>query len=150
MLEEASRQKVLHALVCEEQCSYREVACGSEWGACYRSFFLRWVDQVSAIQVGWLPAKVETLVARRLSSIAEIGSIRVSKDLTLNSVIHVPTLKCNLLSISKLIHNHNCVANFYSSLSLSRSIIMEDYWQCWSSSGAYFLEDMEYESQQAS
>ena len=48
-----------------------------------------------------------------LSKIADTGSVFISKDLTLNSVLLVPNLECNLLSISKLTQEINCVANFF-------------------------------------
>ena len=35
-----------------------------------------------------------------LSSVASKESIRISKSITLNPVLHVPNLSCNLLSIS--------------------------------------------------
>ena len=37
-----------------------------------------------------------------LSKVVGIGSIRVTNDLNLNFVLHVPNLDCNLLSINKL------------------------------------------------
>lgn len=40
------------------------------------------------------------------------GSIIISKDITLNSVLYVPKLNCNLLSISKLTHDQNFVTKF--------------------------------------
>lgn len=47
-----------------------------------------------------------------LSAIAGIGSIKISPSLTISNVLHVPNLSCNLLSISKLTCDHNCVAKF--------------------------------------
>ena len=51
-----------------------------------------------------------------LSKVVGIGSIVISKDLTLNSVLYVPNLGCNLLLVSKLTYEHNCVAKFSSNL----------------------------------
>ena len=51
-----------------------------------------------------------------LSFVARIGSIRVSKDLILHSILHVPALKCNMLSIIKITCDNNYVANFHSSI----------------------------------
>lgn len=48
------------------------------------------------------------------STIVGVGSIPVSKTLTLHNVLHVPNLSCNLLSISKLTQDLNCLAIFYS------------------------------------
>ena len=85
-----------------------------------------------------------------LSFVAGIGSIKVSKDLTLESVLHVPTLRCNLLSISKLTRDNNCVAIFHPStcyfqdLSSGRTIGSARVHK-----GLYYLEDIENESQQA-
>lgn len=47
------------------------------------------------------------------SAIAGIGSIKVSSLITLNNVLHVPKLSCNLLSISKITQDLKCQANFY-------------------------------------
>ncbi|KAL5849958.1 hypothetical protein ACOSQ4_007971 [Xanthoceras sorbifolium] len=43
-----------------------------------------------------------------LSSIAGKGSIQISNNIVLNSVLHVPNLSCNLLSVSKLSQDSNC------------------------------------------
>ena len=47
-----------------------------------------------------------------LSKVAGTGSVRVSKNITLDSVLLVPKLNCNLLSISKLTRDLNCVTKF--------------------------------------
>ncbi|RVW20625.1 Retrovirus-related Pol polyprotein from transposon TNT 1-94 [Vitis vinifera] len=49
-----------------------------------------------------------------LSKVAGTGSVVLSRDLTLNSVLLVPNLDCNLLSISKLIKEKRCITNFSS------------------------------------
>ena len=46
------------------------------------------------------------------SSIAGIGSVIISKDIRLDSVLFVPKLDCNLLSISKLAKDMNCITKF--------------------------------------
>ena len=51
-----------------------------------------------------------------LSKVVGIGSIRVTNDLNLNSVLHVPNLDYNLLSINKLAHDLHCEAKFFSNL----------------------------------
>ena len=50
-----------------------------------------------------------------LLGIAEKGSIAISPSITLCDVLHDPKLSCNLLSISKLIHDMNCQAQFFQS-----------------------------------
>ncbi|KAI3465995.1 hypothetical protein Pfo_022658 [Paulownia fortunei] len=49
-----------------------------------------------------------------LSSVVGKGSVQISKKLFLNSVLHVPNLSCNLVSISKLTRDLNCSAKFSS------------------------------------
>ncbi|KAK2452382.1 putative mitochondrial protein [Trifolium repens] len=51
-----------------------------------------------------------------LSKVAGTGSIILSEDIELKSVLHVPNLDCNLLSVSKLTHDLNCVAKLVSNL----------------------------------
>ena len=48
-----------------------------------------------------------------ISKIAGIRSIALSKDLVLKSILLVPKLTSNLLSISKITRDLNCVTNFY-------------------------------------
>lgn len=49
-------------------------------------------------------------------AVAGIGNIHISKELTLKEVLHVPNLNRNLLSVSKLIQDYNCIAKFSSKL----------------------------------
>ncbi|RVW56043.1 Retrovirus-related Pol polyprotein from transposon TNT 1-94 [Vitis vinifera] len=49
-----------------------------------------------------------------LSKVAGTGLVVLSRDLTLNSVLLVPNLDCNLLSISKLTKEKRCITNFSS------------------------------------
>ena len=53
-----------------------------------------------------------------LSAIAGIGDVKLSNNLTLFNVLHVPKLSCNLISVSKLTATLNCTANFFSSYCL--------------------------------
>ncbi|KAF7800778.1 Retrovirus-related Pol polyprotein from transposon TNT 1-94 [Senna tora] len=46
--------------------------------------------------------------------VSEIGSVKISNNLTLLNVLHVPTLTCNLLPVSKLTRDNHCAANFTS------------------------------------
>ena len=63
-----------------------------------------------------------------LSPVAGKGSIRISESITLNLVLHVPNLSCNLLSISQLTKKSNCSAKFlpshfvFQDLSLGKTI----------------------------
>ncbi|RVX10421.1 Retrovirus-related Pol polyprotein from transposon TNT 1-94 [Vitis vinifera] len=47
-----------------------------------------------------------------LSRVFGTGSVIISKDITLHSVLYVPKLDCNLLSISRLTQDLNCVTKF--------------------------------------
>jgi hypothetical protein len=48
-----------------------------------------------------------------LSKIEGTGRSRISKDMILKSVLYVPNLDCNLLSISKLTRDLKCMAKFF-------------------------------------
>ena len=45
-----------------------------------------------------------------LTPVARIGNIRLSQNLILKSVFHVPALKCNLIFVSKIRRDNRCVA----------------------------------------
>ena len=47
------------------------------------------------------------------SSIVGKGLIKISKNIDLQSILHVPKLTCNLLSISKLLKDFNYRINFF-------------------------------------
>ena len=47
------------------------------------------------------------------SIIAASGSIKISPSITLENVLHVPKLSCNLLSISQLTRDLKYKVNFY-------------------------------------
>ena len=49
------------------------------------------------------------------SLVAGIGTVQISSNILLKVVLHVSKLSCNLLSISKLTRDLNCVTNFTSS-----------------------------------
>ncbi|KAF7842738.1 Retrovirus-related Pol polyprotein from transposon TNT 1-94 [Senna tora] len=49
-----------------------------------------------------------------MAKVLGIGSVKISDTITLLNVLHVPTLACNLLSISKLTQDNHCSANFQS------------------------------------
>lgn len=50
-----------------------------------------------------------------LSVVAGTGTIKISSNITLKAVLHVPNLSCNLLSISKITKDLDCVINFSAS-----------------------------------
>jgi len=56
------------------------------------------------------------------TSITVVGAIRLAHDLVLNDTLIVPEFKFNLLSVSELIRDNNCVAVFYPQVCL-----IEDY-----------------------
>ena len=43
------------------------------------------------------------------------GEIALTPTLTLNFVLHVPKLSCNLFSVSKFTQTNNCVSKFFPS-----------------------------------
>ena len=50
-----------------------------------------------------------------LAPVAGKGSIQISDTITLEFVLHVPKLSCNLLSVNQLTKHSNCSAKFLSS-----------------------------------
>ena len=50
------------------------------------------------------------------SKVVGTGTIKVSKDIILHSVLLVPNLGCNLFSVSKLTRDLNCIAKFHSNI----------------------------------
>jgi len=69
----------------------------TEFGPCYENWTIKIVDG-------------------SLSRVVGTGSITLSKEHTLNSILLVPNLDCNLLSISKLTNDHNYLAKFSNNL----------------------------------
>ena len=65
-----------------------------------------------------------------LAFVAGKGSIKISESITLESVLHVPKLACNLLSISQLTKQSKCSANFLPTHCVSGSIIGNGDWSC--------------------
>ena len=76
-----------------------------------------------------------------LSKVTSTGTVYISPCLKLHSVLLVPSLRCNLLSISKLTKDLNCVAKFstgyckFQDLELGKTI--GNAKEC---EGLYFLE----------
>ena len=72
-------------------------------------------DKALFISYSPLPTTLTVRIADDSSLPAQgIGSIKISAALTLHSVLYVPNLKCNLLSVSKLASNMRCHANFFA------------------------------------
>ena len=66
-----------------------------------------------------------------LSKVFGKGSVVISEDITLDLVLYVPKLDCNLLSISKLTNNLNCVIKFSPNVCVFSDFrVGEDDWQC--------------------
>lgn len=62
------------------------------------------------------PSKAKNLVRIANGSLSKLKvsrTVRITKDLILNSVLYVPNLDCNLLSISKLTRDLKCEAKFF-------------------------------------
>ncbi|RVX00220.1 Retrovirus-related Pol polyprotein from transposon RE1 [Vitis vinifera] len=74
---------------------------------------------LTANRGGMKPWIVDTGASNHMTGDAAIlqnykpSSIKLTKDLYLDSVLHVPNLDCNLLSISKLARDLQCVTKFY-------------------------------------
>ncbi|KAL5846693.1 hypothetical protein ACOSQ3_010217 [Xanthoceras sorbifolium] len=58
-----------------------------------------------------------------LSKVTGYGSVIISKTLTLQSVLYVPNLDCNLLSISKLTYDEKCVTKFFPTYCVFQDMI---------------------------
>ena len=56
------------------------------------------------------------IVDGSLSEVTGTGSIKLPNDLLLSNVLYVPKLNCNLMSISKLTSDLNCVSKFHLNL----------------------------------
>ena len=54
-----------------------------------------------------------------------IGTIEINPNITLKSVIHMPKLSCNFLSISKITKDLNCVVNFSPSICIFQDMILK-------------------------
>ena len=52
------------------------------------------------------------------------GRIAINKDITLDSVLHVPKMSVNLLSISKLTKSQNCLVMFFSNQCVFQDLTM--------------------------
>ena len=57
-------------------------------------------------------------------SVASLGSITLSPNITLSCVLYIPNLFCNLLSIGKITDDLNCTVTFNSSYCLFQDRIL--------------------------
>ena len=67
------------------------------------------------------------IVNELYTPVARKGTISLTKTLSLEPILHVLNLSCNLLSISKLTRDLNCVSKFSSTGVVG---FQEDDWQC--------------------
>ena len=65
-----------------------------------------------------------------LSKVSGFGLVVIDRELVLTSVLHVPTLDCNLFYVSKFTHDRNCFAKFLPCVYFSGLGFGEDDWQC--------------------
>jgi hypothetical protein len=56
------------------------------------------------------------------SQVKGIGLSKISRGMLLNSILHIPKLDCNLISISKLTSDLNCVAKFFPNLCIFQDL----------------------------
>ena len=85
-----------------------------------------------------------------LSTVASMGTIEIGPNLILRSVLHVPNLTCNLLSISKLTQDLNCVAKFSHSTCTFQDLTMErTIGNAREHGGLYYLEKEDFINKQA-
>jgi transposase InsO family protein len=77
------------------------------------------------------------------SPIEGVGTVSLSPSLSISDVLFVPTLNCNLLSVSKLLKSHSCVAMFYPTHCLLQNIhTKEKIGSGRQSEGLYYLENV--------
>lgn len=66
------------------------------------------------------------IVNGSLSSVASKGSTRISNLIVFKSILHVPKLSCNLISINQLTRDSHCSAKFVPSHCLSGTFTEKD------------------------
>lgn len=77
------------------------------------------------------------------SAIAGKGCVVISPTLILQNVLHVPNLSCNLLSVSKLVPDINCLANFFRSHCVLKDLYSgRTIGSAKESGGLYLLEEV--------
>ena len=56
------------------------------------------------------------------------GSMKLDENLKLENVLYVPCLTCNLISMSQLIYELNCIVQFTNNLCYSRPHLEDADW----------------------
>ena len=56
------------------------------------------------------------------SPVVGIGTVPLSPSLSINNVLFVPSLNCNLISVSQLTKSHNCVTTFFPTYCIFQNI----------------------------
>lgn len=83
-----------------------------------------------------------------LSVVAGMGTIKITPSIILKSVLHVPKLSCNLLSVSQITKDLNCVANFsHSSCEFQDLISGRRIGSAREHGGLYYFEDFNVNKQ---
>ncbi|KAH9796155.1 retrovirus-related pol polyprotein from transposon RE1 [Citrus sinensis] len=83
-----------------------------------------------------------------LSVVAGMGTIKITPSIILKSVLHVPKLSCNLLSVSKITKDLNCVAHFsHSSCEFQDLISGRRIGSAREHGGLYYFEDFNVNKQ---
>ena len=57
------------------------------------------------------------------SHISGVGSVVLSNNLTLNSILVVPSLECNLFSVGQITHDLNCTVTLWPSFCVLQDIL---------------------------
>ena len=84
-----------------------------------------------------------------LTIVSRKGSIKITENITLTSVLYVPNLSCNLLSISKLTKDFNCIAKFSSSCEFKELYSRKKIGSAKVHEGLYFFGDEDSRTRQA-
>ena len=87
------------------------------------------------------PENVKIKIAdSNFSAVAGIGTIHITPNITLNSVLHVPKLACNLLSVSKITTHLNCLAQFSCHACLFQDDSGKEIGRAKENEGLYYFE----------
>lgn len=81
------------------------------------------------------------------STIAGIGLVKIAPNITLNSILHVPKLPCNLLSISKITKDLNCLIQFSQDTCLFQDHLGKTIGSAKGSGRLYYFEDFGVQKQ---
>ena len=76
------------------------------------------------------------------SPVVGLGTVSISPSLSISNVLFVPSLNCNLLSVSQITKSHNCVAIFFPTHFVLQNIhTKEKIGSGKKIGGLYYLED---------